>query len=112
MYTLKVILTPAQLQIFQEANDSIIIAKPSEGGSTPNVAWVSFSPFEANTVTWEEQYGIYASTVALENGATLTQLSAASFPAATDGVYTLQTDTAITGPGPGGQPDVYSLLNN
>jgi hypothetical protein len=111
MYTLIVNLTPAQLSIFQEASESIIIAKPSMGGNEPNVAWVSFHPLPTNTVTWEEQYGIYVSTVGLQNGAVLTQLSSASFPASPDGLYTLQTDGVITGPSPSGEPDTYSLLN-
>jgi hypothetical protein len=46
----------------------------------PNVAWVVCQPWEKNTMTWVEEYGIYASTASLVNGALLTQMSRSEFP--------------------------------
>jgi hypothetical protein len=34
-----------------------------------SVTWVAFKPFAQNTVTWTEQYGVYASTTEIQQGA-------------------------------------------
>ncbi|MDR0644374.1 MAG: hypothetical protein LBG05_05590 [Treponema sp.] len=52
----------------------IIIAKPV-GNGEPNVAWLSFQPYEGNIVKWSEEYGLYASTVKVEDRATIESMS-------------------------------------
>ena len=83
--------------------------QPSGGGS-PNVAWQVFKPMQANTLSWEELYGIYASTVDFRNGARLIQLSSTG-PAEKSKLYPLLDRGVITGPFQGGSPHSFSLLN-
>ena len=35
---------------------NIVVAKPTPGGGTPNVAWIVYRPMAKNKMTWEEQY--------------------------------------------------------
>jgi hypothetical protein len=98
-YTLKLSLTAKQLETFYP-NSNIIIAKPSEPGG-PTVAWQSFRPFEANTVTWEEQYGIYVSSSSVSHGAQLTRMSSTHVPAMEQKLYTLGSDAVFSDPSEG-----------
>jgi hypothetical protein len=109
-YKLDVAFTKAQLETLYITGSNVVIAKPSGGGS-PNVAWQVFKPMQANTLNWGEEYGIYASTAAVVNGATLSQLSNVPVGAAMNKLYTLEPNSIITGPASGGQPHAYSLEN-
>lgn len=109
-YSLKTAFTNEQLQTLYATGSNVIVAKPT-GGSTPNVAWQVFKPMEANTLSWTEEYGIYASTSEVQNGAVLDQLSSVPVGAAMDKLYTLQPSAVITGPVTGGFPDSFALEN-
>ena len=85
-YTLSVNLTEEQVKLFYLAGSNVVIAKPTEGGES-NVAWQVFRPLEKNKVEWEEQYGIYASTVEIQNGARLTQMSQTPIPSLDGKIY-------------------------
>ena len=88
-FTLKTSFTDQDLQRFLASGSNVVLAKPSAGGA-PNVAWVVYRPLIDNTVTWDEQYGIYASNVDLTtSGAVLTQMSQTDFPAVPAMVYAL-----------------------
>ncbi|HEY3759705.1 MAG TPA: hypothetical protein VGL37_08065 [Solirubrobacteraceae bacterium] len=80
-YTLNTSFTAHDLSRFLMTGSNLVAAKPSASGGAPNVAWVVYAPWEKNTMTWVEEYGIYASTASLENGALLTQMSRSEFPA-------------------------------
>lgn len=95
-YTLKLSLTTKQLETFYP-NSNIIIAKPTQGES-PTVAWQAFHPFEENTVTWEEQYGIYVSSTSITHGAQLTRMSSTHVPAMDQKMYTLESDAVFSEP--------------
>ena len=95
-YTLNLTLSPEQLKNFYP-DSNIIIAKPTKGES-PNVAWQTFHPFEHNSVTWEEQYGIYVSSASVEHGAQLTRMSMSHFPAMEQKLYTLGEDAVFGDP--------------
>lgn len=110
-YKLKIGFTNEQLQTIYTAGVNVVVAKPSIGGSTPNVAWQVFRPMQANTLEWAEEYGIYASTSQVANGANLTQLSSTGIPAAMNKLYCLEPNSIISGPSSGGSPDSYALLN-
>ena len=71
-----------------------------------------FKPFEKNTVQWEEEYGIYASSCEVNSGVTITANAKAPFPAITNKLYTLDAQGNITGPDDGGQPNAYSIMND
>jgi hypothetical protein len=109
-YILSVQFTQAQLDILYATGSNVVIAKPT-GGSSPNVAWQVFRPMRSNKLSWGEEYGIYASTSRVENGARLEQLSATPVGAAKNKLYTLEPTSNIKGPVSGGTPDAYSLLN-
>ena len=79
----------------------IVLAKPV-GNSSPNVAWISFDPFEGNVVTWTEEYGLYASNSQLTSGATITKISSAPFPAQDGKYYSFRSDATFYGPNTGG----------
>ncbi|HKB60608.1 MAG TPA: hypothetical protein VKC56_11250 [Gallionellaceae bacterium] len=110
-YELDVAFTNQQLETIYATGTNVIVAKPTSGAA-PNVAWQVFRPLQANTVAWEEQYGIYASTAQLVNGATLSRLSSTGIPAAQNQLYTLADSGVITGPVSGGAPDSYALENS
>jgi hypothetical protein len=102
--------TQQDLERFYASGTNVIVAKPT-GGSQPNVAWIVFRPLISNSLTWEENYGIYASNVDVQNGATLTQMSATPYPAVASMLYAMQATGAITGPNSGGSPNAYSIIN-
>jgi hypothetical protein len=109
-YELAVAFTNEQLNTIYATGTNVIVAKPS-GGGAPNVAWQAFRPMQANTLDWEELYGVYASTAQITNGAKLTQLSSTGIPAAMEKLYTLQPSGVIAGPASGGTSNAFSLLN-
>jgi hypothetical protein len=111
MYQLSMTIDAKSLQTINSAGLSVIVAKPN-GGGLPNVAWVAFRPLTSNTMTWEEEYGIYASTAQVQGGAQLTQLTSTGVPAALGQLYTLSANGFFTGPTPGGTPDGYTALND
>ncbi|SHM41780.1 hypothetical protein SAMN05444266_10820 [Chitinophaga jiangningensis] len=109
-YSLNVGFTNDQLQVLYATGTNVVVAKPS-GSGNPNVAWQVFKPLMANQLSWDEQYGLYASTSSVTNGATLSQMSNVPVGAAMNKLYTLQDSGVISGPASGGQPNAFSLLN-
>ncbi|MVN78092.1 hypothetical protein GO988_17315 [Hymenobacter sp. HMF4947] len=112
MYTLTIDLTKEQVEMLHANGDKIVLAKPSTAGQTPDVAWLAFNGLPKNVVSWEENYGVYASTSAITNGATLDQLSASPMPATIATVYELDAAGIINGPTKlPGQPGAFGLHN-
>ncbi|WP_167241409.1 hypothetical protein [Massilia genomosp. 1] len=109
-YELDLAFTTAQLQTIWITGTNVIVAKPSGGGS-PNVAWQVFKPMAANSLTWEDNYGVYASSAQVQNGAQLTQLTSTGIPAAMETLYTLEAAGTISNPGAGGSANSFALLN-
>lgn len=109
-FNLNVAFTNAQLETLYATGTNVIVAKPTDGGEA-NVAWQVFKPLQTNTLGWEEQYGIYASTSRVVNGATLSQLSSVPIPAAMNKLYTLEPSGAISGPATGGRSNAFALNN-
>jgi hypothetical protein len=62
-------------------------------------------------LSWEENYGIYGSNVDVENGATITQMSATPYPAEASMLYSLTPSGGLIGPNTGGTPNAYSIVN-
>jgi hypothetical protein len=89
VYSLKLSFTVGQLNLLFAAGARVAIAKPLKGGS-PNLRWLTFRPFEANLVEWEEQYGIYASLAGASGGGSVTPVCGTDFPAYAGRLYTLQ----------------------
>lgn len=110
-FKLEMAFSNDQLSVIEETNTKVVVAKPT-AGDTPNVAWQAFDPLNDNTLTWEEQYGVYVSTSKLANGVKLEKLSSTGIPAADHKLYTLQESGAISDPANGGEAGSFSLLNS
>lgn len=113
-YTLNTFFTKDDLVRFFASGSNIVVAKPSAGGphgDKPNVAWVVFRPLQSNTMTWTEEYGIYASNVELNNGVVLTQMSRSEFPALDGKIYEFAPNGTFGPPTAGGQAGSFSVLN-
>ena len=62
-------------------------------------------------MTWDENYGIYASTTQIQNGAVIRQMSATPFPALAGQTYSLTPQGNFGSPQGGGAPGRYAALN-
>lgn len=109
-YILKTAFTDRQLDILYATGTNVVVAKPT-GGSSPNVAWQVFKPMQSNRLSWGEEYGIYASTSSVTNGAVLSQLSSVPVGAAMNKLYTLEPSAVISGPASGGSPSSFTIQN-
>lgn len=80
-YELTLKFDEQELNTIHRAGQQVVLVKSvGATGSSTDVAWVAFSPFESNTVTWEEKYGIYASSVAIVDGAEIQKISDTDAP--------------------------------
>jgi len=73
-YSLKALIDDNLVKQFNQNNQKVVIVKEAPKNSSP-VAWVTFSPFEINTVSWEENYGVYASNTIMEDKAKIEKSS-------------------------------------
>eukprot|EP01132_Coremiostelium_polycephalum_P005732 gene5732-7129_t len=64
----------AGLASLSQAHQKVCIVK-SVDDKVGNVVWLTFRPFQANTVTFTETYGLYASSQKIQQGTVLTRLS-------------------------------------
>jgi len=110
-FTLNTSFNPIDLGVLHTTGTNIVVAKPSSGGNAPNVAWIVFRPSESNSMTWEEEYGIYASPQSIQNGAVLTQMAATPFPASAGTVYSMLDSGTFGPPVPGGTPGIFTAVN-
>lgn len=109
-FNLKIAFTSEQLGILYATGTNVIIAKSSDGRPS-SVAWQVFKPMQANTVSWKEEYGIYASTAPIRNGAVLSQLTNTPIGIEKGKQYILQNYGAISGPHDGGFPNAFIFSN-
>lgn len=110
-YSLSLAFSNEDLQRIYASGSNVVIAKPA-GGSTPNVAWLVVRPLPSNTITWQEQYGIYMSNTEIINGATLVQSASTSSNASPDTMYTMEPSGTISGPvTSGGTQGAFSIQN-
>ncbi|EGG23597.1 hypothetical protein DFA_05731 [Cavenderia fasciculata] len=77
-YTLDFQFSQAGLAALANAQEKVCIVK-SVSGTVGNVLWVTFKPFETNEVQWQENYGIYASSTNIQNGAKISRLSSVKY---------------------------------
>lgn len=109
-YTLNFNFTTDQLQTLYMTGTNVVIAR-SLNGQMPIVAWQVVRPMQANTLGWENAYGIYASTTNIQNGAVINQMSESPSGAVMGKMYTLEQQGFISGPGANSTPGAYSLTN-
>ncbi|WP_438018264.1 hypothetical protein WMF18_03920 [Sorangium sp. So ce315] len=109
-FELNTTFTQDDLSRLYASGSNVIVAKPNVGG-TPNVAWIVYRPLIDNQMTWEENYGIYASNIDIYNGAQLTQMSKTEFPARDGKIYTFGAAGFFGPPSPGGTKGSYTAVN-
>ena len=63
------------LDVIYKAGEKVILVKHTEGNADSQIAWVTFSPMKHNTVSWETDYAVYASTSEIQNGAQINMMS-------------------------------------
>lgn len=96
-YTLTLNIDPTDLNYVKAAGQRLTLAKPV-GSGDPNVVWLSIDPFPSTTITWTEEYWIYASTAEISHGASIDKLSeVVPGPALDSGFYPF-TPAATFGP--------------
>lgn len=100
-YRLQLLIDPKDLEIVRASQQRITLAKPVSSES-PNVVWLSVDPFQSTEVQWEEEYGIYSSTTAVQEGASITKLSETGIPAQDGSTYTFTPGATFNGPFSGG----------
>lgn len=111
-YRLQLLIDKEVLPVIKAAGQRITLAKPVNTES-PNVVWLSIDPFASTEVSWEEQYGIYASTTAVKEGASITKLSETGVPAQDGSYYSFPPSTVFSGPFEGRVPKgTYGAQND
>jgi len=88
-FELEVDFTTDQVKALLAAGQHVTIVKSVAGGGSTTVAWLAFSPFNSNDVTWTESYYIYSTTSSLTAGTTLRQASETDDPAILGHLYEL-----------------------
>jgi hypothetical protein len=107
-YSLTMNIDPAGLSAIYNSGQRVTLVK-SVGSSPSNVAWVSFEPYETNTVTWTENYLIYGTTSSIDAGATIVMTSQTAGPVVTGRLYVF-TQGQFTGE-PGGESGSFDVEN-
>jgi len=113
-YQINITIDSAGVQAINAAGQFVTFVKsitssPAETGNLP-VAWLSFSPFMSNSVTWQESYYLYATTTVITSGATIQETSQTPAPAQEGPIYTFAQ--GIFTPGAQGSALTYNMLNS
>lgn len=112
-FTLQTFFQQEDLNRFYATGTNVVVAKPAASGGAPNVAWIVYRPLLSNSISWEENYGIYASNSDIIGGAVLSQISTVPSPAPIGKLYTFSPIGVFSSPGPGGQdPAGFTVVNS
>jgi hypothetical protein len=111
-YQVNVTIDDTGLQNIYSANQYVTLVKsvlsnPMPAGNLP-VAWLAFQPLEGNTITWVENYYIYATTTTLQSGATIAMTSQTADPAQLGWIYTFAQGMFT---GASGTGDTFNVNN-
>lgn len=82
-YRLNIHFGEEDLKIIAKAHQKVILVKHTAGDTDTSVSWVSFKPWQLNTIDWDNTFAVYASNSELQSGAVINKLSDKS---ATSGV--------------------------
>lgn len=111
-YSLNLQIDSQSLSMLYAAGRRVTIAR-SVNGAPPNATWLVFKPLMNNTVTWDDSYGLFASTTQIRNGATILQNSVVPPPAVDAATYVFEPSLIFSGPTLGGAPrGSYRIQNN
>ena len=101
-FSLQINMDPSWVSQVVQAGQQIVITKQVAGNSGTSLAWVSFSPYQSNTVSWQDNYAVYTSQTLVQSGATISQLaSMAAVPQTaygfSDNVFSVATPMSTLG---------------
>lgn len=108
-YQLTIQLTPDQLAAFAITSSQIAIAKSAAG--KPQIVWQSLRPIEELTMTWEENYGIYATQTKMSAGAKIVSTARVKGNAVNGEEYALIKDGFFVAQENPGDPSAYYARN-
>ncbi|MBI2382369.1 MAG: hypothetical protein HYV16_16590 [Gammaproteobacteria bacterium] len=107
-YTLNVLFNQADLPTIYAAGQKLIIMKSSPAST--QLAWVAVKPFESNSISWTDDYAMYASQTQIQSGATIQKLSQVATPS---GVEYIFENGMFDDPQPYTQnPNAYATTND
>jgi len=91
-YQINISIDNAGLTAIYKAHQSVtlvksVVSNPLNQGNLP-IAWLTFQPFQQNSVIWQQEYNLYATTTALKAGATIKMTSITDPPAELGWIYT------------------------
>lgn len=109
-YMLNIHFSETALKVLAKAHQKCVLVKKTAGDKDTSVSWVAFKPWAKNTITWQEDFAVYASDSEIQGGANIAKLSDKM---AASGVLYKLADGAIQAMGPGSDlPDnAYSIRN-
>ncbi|HWU51676.1 MAG TPA: hypothetical protein VN153_02575 [Tahibacter sp.] len=113
-YRLQLLIDPSVLPILRATGQRITLARPVNSHSSPSVIWLSFDPLQNCDVRWREEFGIYASTTAVQQGASIAKLSEIGAPVQDGASYSLTATATFNGPSASGgaQRGTYTVKND
>lgn len=74
-YRMNINFKDDDLKTISKAHQRVVLVKHTAGDADTSVSWVSFKPWQKNTVDWENYFAVYASNSELQSGATINKLS-------------------------------------
>ncbi|MBL4705322.1 MAG: hypothetical protein JKY54_12430 [Flavobacteriales bacterium] len=110
-YNLRISISQKDLKQLHASGTKIAIGK-SNGTAPPNVVWQSFKPLSNNSISWNEEYGIYTSDTPIQNGATIRKISDTGREVQEGELYTADEHGSIVGPSSNGLQKAYHIQNN
>ncbi|MDR1184531.1 MAG: hypothetical protein LBK67_07020 [Coriobacteriales bacterium] len=109
-YRLNINLEKSDLDAIYAAKQHVIIVKHTAERKSA-VAWVSFTPFEHNTVEWGGDFVLYASSGETQGGATISKLSERLGQCETDAIFD-NGYFSVVRPNSAIGPNSYEVTNN
>jgi hypothetical protein len=114
IYTLNISIDDTGLQQIYNNGQYVTIVKSAitnpVGTGNLSIAWLTWSPFESNSVTWQEIYSMYASTTLMQAGATIAMSSQTPVPVQLGYMNTFQSGHFTSALG--GGASTFSLTNS
>lgn len=74
-YRLNITFKEKDMDLIYETGEKVVLVKHTEGNADSQVAWVTFDPLMYNTIDWQNDFAVYASTSDLQNGAKISMMS-------------------------------------
>ncbi|HIJ84245.1 MAG: hypothetical protein HW380_2682 [Magnetococcales bacterium] len=112
-FTLNINFTSSDIQLFYQTGTNLIIAKAIKGdANTPSAVWQVIRPMEANSVTWTEQYGIYASKNQIDAGTAVTKMASTGIPAVPGRIYDLTPAGTLAIQSQGNDANAFTVVND